>query len=116
MAGYDNASGALAADDPMGGDGLSYLGNAVRQSLKEKHLCNYKSSWNITHGKIVGDVAQTPPDNQWGKEAPVPREEHSDSFVKRMEAVIVRAQDWLDITSLFRRTKSFSKCSRHPLK
>lgn len=79
---------------------LSYVGQAARDVLFRKHFPNHGKSWNLSHGKIVGDIAQTPPKQCWGMDEIQPLDSHSDILPQRMYDIIVKAQWWVDITSL----------------
>eukprot|EP00929_Paragymnodinium_shiwhaense_P122078 TRINITY_DN9461_c0_g1_i1.p1 TRINITY_DN9461_c0_g1~~TRINITY_DN9461_c0_g1_i1.p1 ORF type:complete len:776 (+),score=186.07 TRINITY_DN9461_c0_g1_i1:79-2406(+) len=77
---------------------LSYVGEAAKAALWKKHFTHYRTCWNVTKGKIVGDIAQSPGKDTWGMEEPP--DDHSSFFPKRMYDVIVRAQEFVDFTSL----------------
>jgi len=80
--------------------GLSYVGHAVYEKLRTLHASTHNECWNVTHGKIVGQVQQSPPPQFWGAPDIQPVEQHSDFFPSLMYDLIVKAEKWVDITSL----------------
>jgi phosphatidylserine/phosphatidylglycerophosphate/cardiolipin synthase-like enzyme len=54
--------------------------------------------WNVTSGKVVGSVHQTPI-NVWGKSED-PKENNDDWFPEKMAEIIGRAHRWADVMSL----------------
>jgi len=87
-------------DNDGDAQGLSYVGLAVRRALKFRHWVQQGECWNITCGRVVGEVAQTPPRKYWGCEEILPETSHSDGLPKRMCDVIKKAHIWVDIASL----------------
>jgi hypothetical protein len=79
---------------------LSYIGESVACTLQAKHEIHRRSSWNVTSGRIVNDILQTPPRSHWGKPEVQPLQEHSDELPQRMHDVIVKAERWVDFASL----------------
>lgn len=83
-------------------DGLSYVGGAALDVLNWKHSNHKGVCWNLSHGRIVGEVAQTPPKEYW-RDAKITEENavtHSDEFPARMAAVIAKAEKFVDFASL----------------
>lgn len=78
--------------------GLSYVGETIYEKLRTKHASTHNECWNVTNGKVIGEVRQTPPAYFW--KSVVPAEKHSDFFPDSMYDTIVKAQYWVDITSL----------------
>eukprot|EP00746_Dinoflagellata_sp_MGD_P142371 gnl/MRDRNA2_/MRDRNA2_75349_c0_seq1.p1 gnl/MRDRNA2_/MRDRNA2_75349_c0~~gnl/MRDRNA2_/MRDRNA2_75349_c0_seq1.p1 ORF type:complete len:697 (+),score=158.91 gnl/MRDRNA2_/MRDRNA2_75349_c0_seq1:89-2179(+) len=98
---------SFETDDEADGEeyddsGLSYVAEAARNALTEKHSMHRKRCWNVTHGKVVGEIKQTPPKATWGDLSAITDDpdSHSDYFPQNMFDVITRAQEWVDITSL----------------
>lgn len=87
-------------DDAMG---LSAIGQAAYKVLSEHHGEHHMECWNVTHGKLVGPLRQTPY-NMWGKkdisEGLPGADTHDDWFPESFKQIIERTQRWCDITSL----------------
>mmetsp|Transcript_78072 Transcript_78072/g.154723 ORF Transcript_78072/g.154723 Transcript_78072/m.154723 type:complete len:611 (+) Transcript_78072:89-1921(+) len=82
-------------------DGLSYVGDAAYKVLHSAlHRLQQGDSWNLTHGRVVGEVSQTPNATYWGSDQITPLYEHDDQFPDKMYEILVKAQRWVDITSL----------------
>jgi phosphatidylserine/phosphatidylglycerophosphate/cardiolipin synthase-like enzyme len=77
---------------------LSLVGSSVVSALKAKHWNQKRSTWSVSSGSVVGDIAQTPPMECWGEATP--HSGHSDGFPARIHDVIVKASEFVDITSL----------------
>lgn len=93
-------------DDGSSGDelwdadavGLSHVGEAVHQTLGRHHNHYHHKMWNVTSGKVVGSVHQTPM-NMWGK-SKEPKKNNDDWFPEKLAEIIGRAERWVDIMSL----------------
>lgn len=93
-------------DDESSGDevfdaeavGLTYVGDAVHKVLGSKHNHYHEKMWNVTSGKVVGSVHQTPL-NVWGSSKD-PEEGNDDWFPEKMGEIISRTEKWCDIMSL----------------
>lgn len=81
-------------------DGLSYVAQAAFEALMDGHEHQRGECWNLTHGKIVGEVCQTPKRQYWGQAEVQPKDTHDDEFPQRMYDLMVKAKSWVDITSL----------------
>eukprot|EP00811_Abedinium_folium_P037213 NODE_984_length_2663_cov_4.813486.p1 GENE.NODE_984_length_2663_cov_4.813486~~NODE_984_length_2663_cov_4.813486.p1 ORF type:complete len:593 (-),score=162.23 NODE_984_length_2663_cov_4.813486:811-2589(-) len=81
---------------------LSYVGEAVYSSLRYKYRSTHNDCWNITHGRVVGALHQSPASHFWGKPSAqiLPVNDHADFLPQRMFDVLVRANHWVDVTSL----------------
>lgn len=99
----DHGVESFSSDDVP--DGLSYVGGAAHLVLRWKHAHQQGLCWNLTHGRVVGKIAQTPsPEsgffhqeqtiNQWNEFS------HSDEFPLRIGEIIARAEEFVDIASL----------------
>mmetsp|Transcript_51578 Transcript_51578/g.102455 ORF Transcript_51578/g.102455 Transcript_51578/m.102455 type:complete len:713 (+) Transcript_51578:77-2215(+) len=107
-----------AAEDNSTPDGLSYVGEAARGVLSEKHAAYRNVCWNVTHGKVVGEIAQTPPREYW-KDRQINDDCetcHSDSFPEKMGEIISKATEWVDFTSLGPPDGKFLDCIAKALK
>jgi len=90
---------ALGEDVP---EGLSYIGGAAYTALSMKHPMYKNVCWNVTHGKVVGELAQTPPMKYW-QECKIDDDcscLHSDAFPERMAEIISRGREFVDFSSL----------------
>jgi len=86
--------------------GLSYVGEATVEAMRRDRPDLQGTCWNVTWGKVVGEVLQTPPKNFLVKDS-IGNHTHSDFLPKRMYDIIVRAERWVDITSLSTPTGKF---------
>ena len=85
-------------DDGSSGDelwdadavGLSHVGEAVHQALGRHHNHYHHKMWNVTSGKVVGSVHQTPM-NLWGK-SKEPKKNNDDWFPEKLAEIIGRAE------------------------
>ena len=57
----DDDSSGDEVEDHSAGD-LSYVGTAAYEVLRTKHNDHHKELWNVTKGKVVGDIQMTPKD------------------------------------------------------
>jgi len=88
---------AVVDDD---GCRLSYVGNAASDVLQKKYGKYWHTLWNVTTGKVVGEVHQTPQHAMsWPTNADPPAE-HDNWFPQNMGKLMSRTQKWCDITSL----------------
>ena len=96
--GDDDSSGDECEDDSAGD--LSYVGTAAYNVLRRHHNHHHHELWNVTKGKIVGDLQFTPRDafTRTGRTDPVAG--HDDWFPKAIGDVIRKTQTWCDILSL----------------
>lgn len=77
---------------------LSYVGLAAFHSLSKDHGQYRHQLWNITTGKVVDEVQQTPRDAFPSTEDPP--EGHDDWFVDKMYDIICKTTKWCDVLSL----------------
>jgi len=77
---------------------LSYVGTAAYDVLRQKHNWYHHKLWNVTSGKIIGPVHQTPM-TQW-KSTHDPPAGNDDWFPQKMSEVVSRTEVWCDILSL----------------
>jgi hypothetical protein len=78
--------------------GLTHVGEAVHKVLARHHNRYHHKMWNVTSGKVVGSVHQTPR-NVWGSSKD-PKENNDDWFPEKMAEMIGRTERWCDIMSL----------------
>eukprot|EP00929_Paragymnodinium_shiwhaense_P118498 TRINITY_DN9040_c0_g2_i1.p1 TRINITY_DN9040_c0_g2~~TRINITY_DN9040_c0_g2_i1.p1 ORF type:complete len:818 (+),score=91.61 TRINITY_DN9040_c0_g2_i1:338-2791(+) len=79
---------------------LSNIGQAVYAKVQKDHKIKWQKSWNVTTGKVVGEVLQTPHGKiSWPSKSDPPVD-HDDWFPKRFFEVMSKTQVWCDVTSL----------------
>jgi len=79
--------------------GLSHVGMAAYEALRTKHGEYHHTLWNITQGKVVGKLHQTPIEAFPGP--PDGHEDgHDDWFPEIMGEILSRTQVWADVVSL----------------
>jgi len=87
-----------SCDNP--GHALSYVGEAAFDVLHKDHSRSRHELWNVTYGKIIGNLHQTPHlKHSWGSNREPPAG-HDDWFPDKMCEIISRTKVWCDITSL----------------
>lgn len=92
----DESSGAELWDEDA--VGLTHVGEAVHKVLARHHNNYHHKMWNVTRGKVVGSVHQTPM-NVWGSSKD-PKKNNDDWFPEKMAEIIGRTEKWCDIMSL----------------
>ena len=93
-------------DDESSGDevfdedaiGLTHVGEAVHKVLGRHANHYHQKMWNVSSGKVVGSVHQTPI-NLWGSSKD-PVKGNDDWFPEKMAEIIGRTEKWCDIMSL----------------
>jgi len=78
---------------------LSDVGAAAYNSLKIKHNWFHHQLWNVTYGKVVGELQHTPRD-AWTRETGDVPEAHDDWFPERLGSIIAKTEVWCDVLSL----------------
>lgn len=87
----EKASDSDAAD-------LSHVGQAAYECLRTNYSEYHHQLWNVTRGRVVGDLHQTPKDAFLG---PAELEDgHDDWFPEIMGDILSRTQVWADVLSL----------------
>jgi phosphatidylserine/phosphatidylglycerophosphate/cardiolipin synthase-like enzyme len=94
--GDDASDGEVHDDDALG---LSHVGEAAYEFLRTKHHRQHHSLWNVTSGKVVGKLHQTPVD-AFVPSVDSAAEGHSDWFPKKLGEIVKRTEVWCDIMSL----------------
>ena len=77
---------------------LSYVGEAVYQTLRKKHGKHHHTMWNITKSKMVGSIHQTPSkevflSKSFAKEN-IQNESHSNWFAEKMCEIMSKTTKW----------------------
>lgn len=75
---------------------LSHVGTAAYECLRIQHPVHHGRLWNVTTGRMVGELHQTP---KWGCDR-VQEEGHSDFFPEAMGEILSRTKVWADVLSL----------------
>lgn len=66
--------------------------------LRTKHNRHHHTCWNVTSGKIVGELDQTPRDGwNWNDD---PEDGHDDWFPHKLADLMAQTQIWCDLMSL----------------
>ena len=94
----DESSGDEIEDKSA--DSLSYVGTAAYDVLRRHHNHHHKELWNVTKGKVIGDVFHTPIDAFTRTESTDPPVGHDAWFPEKLGEIIARTEHWCDITSL----------------
>ena len=71
---------------------LSHVGEAVHKVLGRSHNRHHLDMWNVTSGKIIGSVDDTPKCVWDTKEDP--NEDQGDWFPEKMGEIIGRTESW----------------------
>jgi len=93
------------------GLGLSHVGQAAVDVLRTKYDVHRGVCWNVTHGRVVGEVFQSPP-NKYFTCAKIDADNettHSDFLPEKMGEIMSRAEEWVDFTSLSQPDGKFLK-------
>jgi phosphatidylserine/phosphatidylglycerophosphate/cardiolipin synthase-like enzyme len=77
---------------------LSYVGTAAYDVLRTYHGWHHHSLWNVTSGKVVGPLHQTPRTGWACTDDPPPG--HDDWFPEKLGEIISRTESFCDIMSL----------------
>jgi hypothetical protein len=93
--GYESSGDEVEDKDA---EHLSHVGKAAYEVLRTKHNRSHKSQWNVTHGKVVGELDQTPKDG-WKRKSEY-KGVHDDWFPTKMGEIMSRTQKWCDLLSL----------------
>jgi len=94
---------------------LSYVGSAAYEALRYKHAWHHHSQWNVTTGKTVGSLQQTPPIETFAK-ATDPEAGHSDYFPEKLVEIMSKTTTWCDVMSLGPPDGLFTEKMREALK
>lgn len=75
--------------------GLSHVGKAAYEILRTKHEDMHHVTWDVTSGKVVGELDQTPK-GVWDMDGE-PGPGHSDWFPEKLGALMERTEHWCDV-------------------
>lgn len=78
---------------------LSAVGRAAYDSLKFKHAWHHHVQWNVTSGKVIGSLHQTPSAHVFTSTAD-PKQGHTDWFPQKMCDIMSKTTTWCDVMSL----------------
>jgi phosphatidylserine/phosphatidylglycerophosphate/cardiolipin synthase-like enzyme len=78
---------------------LSHVGNAAYDVLRHVHQKHHHKLWNVTSGKIIGELHQTPSAEVFGENKDL-ADKHADWFAEIMGEIAGRTKVWCDIVSL----------------
>jgi len=78
---------------------LSHVGTAVYETLRKKHSWHHNKLWNVTTGKVIGELQHTPGPSVFSRNAD-PNTGHSDWFPEKMIEVMSKTEVWCDVLSL----------------
>jgi hypothetical protein len=95
----DDESSGDEVEDASAGD-LSYVGHAAYEVLRKKHNRYHHELWNVTKGRMVGELHATPTDAFTRFDASDPCDGHDDWFPEKIGEIIARTEQWCDILSL----------------
>ena len=80
---------------------LSYVGMAAYDSIKFKHAWHHKEQWNVTSGKVIGKIHQTPDASIFNsKMDPQADKPHCEYLPEKMAEIVGRTTKFCDIMSL----------------
>jgi hypothetical protein len=94
----DESSGDECED--ASADALSYVGMAAYDVLRKHHNHHHRELWNVTQGKVIGKIHQTPMDAFSRTESTDPPEGHDDWFPEKVGEIIARTESWCDVMTL----------------
>lgn len=77
---------------------LSHVGTAAYECLRTVHNEHHGELWNVTHGRVIGELHQTPKEAWPGHE--IPPDGHDDWFPTIMADIMARTTIWCDVLSL----------------
>lgn len=95
---FDDESYSGKLSNKKGATNLSHVGQTVHAALQRYHPQHRLTMWNVTSGKVIGQVHNTPR-NVWDA-ALDPIEGNDDWFPEKLEEIISRTEAWCDIMSL----------------
>lgn len=92
--------GEAVVDDDASVDKLSHVGMAAYDALRTKHFQYHNQLWNVTSGKMIGDIHQTPLKGFRESTESGGPDDHDDWFPEIMGKIIGRTKRWCDVLSL----------------
>jgi len=94
-----NVEDAITVED-SDATNLSHVGLAAYHLLRKKHNWVHDKQWNMTSGKVIGEIQQTPNSRNAFDQMADPFPNHSDWFPEKLSEVISKTEHWCDIMSL----------------
>jgi phosphatidylserine/phosphatidylglycerophosphate/cardiolipin synthase-like enzyme len=91
---------ALPNAEDKSAKALSYVGNAAYDALRKKHQRHHHKLWNVTSGKVIGELHQTPSSDVFTNHTALSADGHGDWFPKKMGEIMSRTRVWCDLMSL----------------
>jgi len=79
---------------------LSHVGTAAYDALRTKHGWHHNKLWNVTTGKVVGEVHQTPTAKESFSTKSDPTAGTADWFPEKMFEIMSKTEIWCDVLSL----------------
>jgi C2 domain len=79
---------------------LSHVGQAAYECLRTYYSEYHHSLWNVTTGKVVGELHQTPKEAFPGPGDDPHPDGHDDWFPSAMGKILAKTQVWADVLSL----------------
>eukprot|EP00980_Cylindrotheca_fusiformis_P015997 scaffold4703_cov108-Cylindrotheca_fusiformis.AAC.5 len=79
---------------------LSHVGKAAYEVLRTKHSKYHKELWNVTAGRMEGNVQVTPKDAFTRADTDPPPSGHDQWFPDKVAEVISTTEQWCDIMTL----------------
>ncbi|CAB9512656.1 Inherit from NOG: PLDc [Seminavis robusta] len=92
---------------------LSHVGAAAYECLRTVHEDVHHVTWDVTSGKVVGELDQTPK-GCFDLEDDPP-EGHSDWLPEKMAGIMERTEQWCDVMSLGPPDGKFLECMKQAL-
>lgn len=96
-----NPKDALSSGDEVTDEdavGLSHVGQAAYDLLRRRFNHHHHTMWNVTSGKVIGEVHQTPIKG-FPNMGTLP-DGHDDWFPVKMAEILSRTKVWADVMSL----------------
>ena len=90
---YDDGGGEGLVEDRSAAN-LSHVGEAAYNVLRKKHFWYHHRLWNVTSGKIVDELHQTPRTGWKSRDDPPPG--NDDWFPQKMGEIMSRTEIWCE--------------------
>lgn len=78
---------------------MSHVGAAAYEVLRTRHNWHHHKLWNVSSGKVIGELHQTPNANQYTTQDNLD-DGHDDWFPQKMGEIMSRTKVWCDVMSL----------------
>lgn len=96
---FDKGEDPFKTTTDSSADKLSYVGSAAYNALRFKHAWHHKEQWNVTTGKPIGSLHQTPKGEVFDVSTD-PTDRHDDWFPEALKQIMIRTTTWCDLMSL----------------